>query len=63
MTRVGNPCNVLTNRDDFNDSKFSQRLICWCTNADSLINKLDKLKTRIKLFSPDSYSLHFRGVS
>ena len=52
MTRVGNPY-ILTNRDDFNDSKFSQRLICWYTNADSLIDKLNKLKTRIKLYTPD----------
>ena len=53
MTRVGNPYNVLTNRDDFNDSKFLKKLICWYTNADSLINKLDELRTRIKLYSPD----------
>ena len=26
--RLGNPCEVLTNIDDFNDFKFSQRLIC-----------------------------------
>ena len=53
MTRVGNPHNVLTNIDDFNDSKFSQRCICWYTNIDSLINKLDKLKIRLKLYFPD----------
>ena len=43
----------LINVDDFNDSKFSQRLICWYTNIDSLINKLDKLKSRLKLYFPD----------
>ena len=26
--RLGNPREVLTNIDDFNDFKFSQRLIC-----------------------------------
>ena len=47
MTRVG-PYNVLTNRDDFN---FLKDLICY-TNTDSLINNLEKFKTRMKLNSP-----------
>ena len=31
----------------------SKILKCWYTNADSLINKIDELKGRIKVFSPD----------
>ena len=47
MTRA-DPYNVLTNRDDFN---FLKDLI-WYTNTDSLINNLDKRKTRMKLNFP-----------
>ena len=34
-------------------AKTIKSLKCWSTNADSLFNKLDELKTRIYLFSPD----------
>ena len=54
MIRVGSPSNTYTEVNKLNDSRsISQRFTCWYTNADSLINKLDELKSRINLYSPD----------
>ena len=38
------------------------KLKCWYTNADSLINKLDELKTRISLYYEDIICVPLKTV-
>ena len=66
MTRVGNTSNIASdelfvnkvdsnhNSADLTDTvKTFKSLKCWYTNADSLSNKFDELKSRISISNPD----------
>ena len=60
MRSPANTDSLINTVEDFNDTiPFStgdysmKSLKCWYTNADSLLNKLDKLKCRINSSQPD----------
>ena len=45
--------NFLVNECDYSTNPPVKSLKCWCTNANSLINKLDELRCRVKVTFPD----------